>query len=346
MENLKTAFRDTRNATRSYVTVNSLLGKHLPVSPEGALTYFARLGEKTAETCRGEKVLVIGFAETATAVGAAVAAMIENAVYVHTTREILPADKLVSEFLEEHSHAKNQALYFNENDLSKFERIIFVEDEITTGKTILNFLKSVDYCGKITLSALVFNGFDKSAFSEQLANISPKFVCLQETGYVKYLKPSSLPNPRLGTDAAGYADECQRLSLQIINQINEFCSEDIPGKNILVIGTEEFMFPALILGRELEKSAKSVKSHSTTRSKLLPLNQSDYPLHTRTAFASVYDDTRNTYLYNVQKYDTVIIVTDSREFTKPGTAEPMQSLLQSIQNAGNQNIYFARIDNA
>ena len=86
---LKIAFRDSATATRPYVLVNPLQAKHLPSVPSATLEYFARLGDKVAATCEGERVLVIGFAETATAVGAVVASAVENAVYVHTTREPL-----------------------------------------------------------------------------------------------------------------------------------------------------------------------------------------------------------------------------------------------------------------
>lgn len=54
--------------------------------------------------------LVIGFAETATAIGAVVAERIApDCVYVHTTREQFPAANQWIEFLEEHSHAVEQS---------------------------------------------------------------------------------------------------------------------------------------------------------------------------------------------------------------------------------------------
>jgi orotate phosphoribosyltransferase len=340
---LQIALRDSTTATRSYVIVNPLLAKHLPSVPSISLEYFSRLGDEVAAACKGERVLVIGFAETATAVGAAVARAIEDAVYVHTTRETpaaalddrtAPKDMLVAEFMEEHSHARNQALYLREgtHDLSKYDRLVFVEDEITTGKTILNFLRNVVYSGKITVSALVFNGFDEGAFTEYDAD----FCCLQRVGYVRRLEFAGLPNPRSGTDIGVYHDKCAELAGEIISDIN---MADIKDKDVLILGTEEFMYPALILGREIEKTARGVKSHSTTRTPLLPQDGENYPLHSRHSFSSPYDGERVTYLYNLASRDTVIIITDA-----PGSLG--EELIGVLRSRGCANIYFTRIQNA
>lgn len=333
---LKIALRDSETATRPYVLVNPKLAKHLPTLPSAALGCFMQLGEAIAAVCKQEKVLVIGFAETATAVGAAVASVIDGAVFVHTTREAqgFAEGDLVADFFEEHSHAKNQSLYLRggHHDLSAYDRIVFVEDEITTGKTILNFLKQIDFNGKITVSALVFNGFDERVFSAYNAD----FFCLQKVGYVHRLAFEGLPNPRLGVRVKDYRERCADLALKIAAAVGE---ADVRDKNILVLGTEEFMYPALVLGCELERSAKSVKSHSTTRSPLLPRNADDYPLHSRCDFSSVYDSTRKTFLYNLERYDTVIVVTDT-------PIDNEEELLRSIRNRGNQTVYYVKIRDA
>jgi hypothetical protein len=336
---LQIALRDSTTATRSYVIVNPLLAKHLPSVPSVSLEYFRQLGDDVAAGCKGERALVIGFAETATAVGAAVARAIKDAVYVHTTRETLACppeggERLVAEFLEEHSHARNQALYLREElrDLSGYDRLVFVEDEITTGKTILNFLRNVAYRGKITVSALVFNGFDEGAFAEYDAD----FYCLQKVGYVKRLEFAGLPNPRSGVGMNLYHGKCEGLAVEIISAMS---ATDIKDKDVLVLGTEEFMYPALILGREIEKTARVVKSHSTTRTPLLPQSGADYPLHSRQSFSSPYDGERVTYLYNLTPCDTAIIITDAA-----GSGE--EGLIGEVRSLGCVNIYFVRIRNA
>ena len=78
------------NTKRSYLLVNRLQAKHIPVSPGRALEMMEQLGDLLAQKYPDTR-LVIGFAETATAIGAAVASRFgDDCIYLHTTREALP----------------------------------------------------------------------------------------------------------------------------------------------------------------------------------------------------------------------------------------------------------------
>lgn len=80
------------NKKRSYLLVNPWQAKHMPVSPTDALLMMNDLGCLTAQKYPSAR-LVIGFAETATAVGAIVAAnLADDCFYVHTTRESLAGE--------------------------------------------------------------------------------------------------------------------------------------------------------------------------------------------------------------------------------------------------------------
>ena len=330
---LQFALRDSEVATRSYVVVNPLLAKHIPSVPSVSLDYFKKLGFMVADTCRNDKVLVIGFAETATAVGIVVASVIENSVYVHTTREKFSHELLLTNFSEDHSHDKNQALFLDKNfaDLSQYDRLVFVDDEITTGNTILNLLKNIEFSGKITVSALVFNGFDEKNYSGYEAD----FCCLQKIGYVETINYDGFLNTHIGVKTNEYIQQCDMLAEWFIRLVDFIEIED---KNILVVGTEEFMYPALVLGKRLEQFSKSVMSHSTTRSPLLINNTPNYPFHLRADFKSIYDTERTTYLYNLDRYDTVIIVTDA--------ADNADGLLDAVRTTKCEKIYLVRVNNA
>jgi hypothetical protein len=294
------------------------------------LAHFRQLAEMVAATCRDERVLVIGFAETATAVGAAVAASLPGAVYCHTTRENLPGLIPAVEFMEAHSHAKNQTLYLLDEfrDLTQYDRLVFVEDEITTGRTILNFLEGTGYDGKLTVAALVFNGLEAGAFSGRQVD----FCCVQKWDDVCRLEFPALPEPRSGVSAGEYQAKCVELARNIMQKIDP---DDIFGKRIVVLGVEEFMYPAIVLGSLLEGSSSSVRTHSTTRSPIVPDARREYPLWTRTELSSPHDAGRTTYLYNLEKYDTAIVLADA-----PSDG---QSLLDTLRMAGNDRIYYVRI---
>ena len=58
------------NPKRSYLLVDPLQGKHIPARPKDSWTLMTSLGDLLAERCPDAR-LVIGFAETATALAAA-----------------------------------------------------------------------------------------------------------------------------------------------------------------------------------------------------------------------------------------------------------------------------------
>ena len=131
------------NTRRNYLLVNPLQGKHLPTKPTDALEMMNALSLKVAEKFSSAR-FVIGFAETATAIGAVVAKNLsDECFYFQTTRENF-SGKFV-EFLEEHSHAPEQKLFAeNLSELiNRTNEIIFVDDELSTGKTLLNIVKQL-----------------------------------------------------------------------------------------------------------------------------------------------------------------------------------------------------------
>ena len=81
-----------------------------------------------------------------------------------------------------------------------------------------------------------------------------------------------------------------------------------------MLGTEEFMFPALLLARELQKTgtAEGVKFHATTRSPIGICCEPGYPITNGVKLHSFYDKDRVAYLYDLESYDTVIIFTDAK----------------------------------
>ena len=149
------------NTKRGYLVVNPLQGKHISVKPSKALELFSALAKTFVNQYKNERLLLVGFAETATAIGAQ-AAIAVGAKYIQTTREIV-ADADYLFFSEEHSHATEQKLVKNDIDsmIGEIDRIIFVEDEVTTGNTILNIISILEklYSGKLCFSvASLLNG--------------------------------------------------------------------------------------------------------------------------------------------------------------------------------------------
>lgn len=358
------------NSKRNYLVVDPLQGKHVPVTPSAALNLFKNLAAEIQGKYEGERLLLIGFAETATAIGAQ-AAITLGTKYIQTTREVIP-DVSYLFFSEAHSHASEQKLVKDDIDrvINETDRIVFVEDEVTTGNTIMNIIRIIrrEYQRKIKFAvASLLNGMteeylkiyreeeielhylvktDHSGYSA----IAEKYHCdglsiraIQEDHTQEKLAVSiqdkiwnelphiiSIPgwmNARRFVDAKQYETACKKLAETVIAETSVK-----QGERVLVIGTEEFMYPALLTGQEIEKIGCDVRCHSTTRSPIAVSTEEEYPLHCRYELCSLYDPERKTFIYDLENYDRVIVMTDSALASLKGLETLIYALRMKNEN--------------
>lgn len=137
------------NNKRNFLFISKVLGKHIEAKPkvckEIGLKLARLIFDKEEKSYKNnEKVCVIGFAETATGLGMAVASYIKNCYYITTTRECITELKSIFKFEEEHSHATTHKCFpLDKENLVNSEKIILVDDEITTGKSMINIIKEL-----------------------------------------------------------------------------------------------------------------------------------------------------------------------------------------------------------
>ena len=380
------------NPKRDFLIVNKFQGKHIPVSPTKAIDLFSKLAEKIKTS---KNSLVIGFCETATAIGFQIAKELKLP-YIHTTRENY-ADSDAMFFSEEHSHATEQKLLKDGFDeiIDKLEEIIFVEDEITTGKTVLNIIDSFKkhYKQNIKFSVVaIINGMnqqntdifskknidvyyilktDSSDYANRFMDISPSgktFDLFTNFTYEKnptsHSKISSnshqnnYPYTKINDNKPDYCDdEVKYFNLTGFVNTRKICSnneytkaytklaqdtinilerENIPkNSEILLLGTEEFMYPAIFVGAEIEKLGFNVITHSTTRSPICVSPEEEYPLNFRYEISSVYQKDRKTFIYNLKEYDLVYVLSEI-------TADNFSSLIEALRISGNKKIRIVR----
>ena len=136
------------NPKRDFIILNTRQAKHFPSAPDSALELMETLGQRLAGNGRAEKpTVVIGFAETAVAIGAVAAGFFRDCFYVTTTRENLPDWANSVCFEECHSHASHHTLcVLDEEIFRRAEQIILVDDEFTTGSTAINLIKALGGC--------------------------------------------------------------------------------------------------------------------------------------------------------------------------------------------------------
>lgn len=358
---VRVAKRENNNK-RKYLVVNALQAKHIPVEPEKTFAMFDELANILIDEYRDEKVLVVGFAETATAIGARLAIRL-NSYYMQTTREQIP-DVEYLYFTESHSHATEQKLIKTDLDtiIDRIDRIIFAEDEVTTGNTIQKIIDIIRdiYGDKVKFSvASLLNGMDETAqrgYEDQEIQIhylvktdhssySEIADSYQGNGcYITDLKEQSMPEVKefRATDymdgrrlvqGRDYESACNSLWRQIQEQM------DFTGKeSVLVLGTEEFMYPAIDIAYHLGEIGLCAKCHSTTRSPIAVSQEKTYPLHTRYELRSLYEDVRTTYIYDLESYDKVLVITDSANPSEAGLSDLCNAILKN----GNSDICIVR----
>ena len=357
------------NTKRNYLVVDPLQGKHVPVEPSKALNLFKSLAEKLQGKYEGERLLLIGFAETATAIGAQ-AAITLGTKYIQTTREVIPDARYLF-FSEAHSHATEQKLVKDDIDrvINDIDRIVFIEDEVTTGNTIMNIIKMItkEYQKKIKFAvASLLNGMTEEslkiyqdekielhylvktdhsgygAVAEQY-RCDGLYICAIPENHThesadidvqseKNMREHiiSIPgwmNARRFVDAKQYEAACKKLAKTVITE-----TVVKQGERVLVIGTEEFMYPALLTGYEIEKMGCVVRCHSTTRSPIAVSTEEEYPLHCRYELRSLYDPDRKTFIYDLENYDRVIVMTDAALASLKGLETLIYALRMKNEN--------------
>ncbi len=129
-----------RNPRRAHLLVSRLLGKHLPVDPREALAAGAQLAALLPAEVLAAEPLIFGFAETATALGHAVAAAVEGATYVSSTRR---PGRSHLDFEEAHSHATAHRVLASQALLAAACPVVLVDDELSTGRTAINTIRAL-----------------------------------------------------------------------------------------------------------------------------------------------------------------------------------------------------------
>lgn len=356
---VKIAKRD-KNKKRSYLFVNPLQGKHIPADPIKVDDLCAYLASVIDADFKEKKKYVVGFAETATGVSAAVCQHMSNVLFFEQTTREYSRKKEYIFFTESHSHAKEQLLdkCGLEVAVEETEIIILIDDEITTGNTVCKLIDQIKdnykYKGQFIIASLVNSMTDERIEELKELGIECRYVLRIPHEYkaelaesidekensdelysleniaLSYKTVNLKSNPRTLVSWMDYRDDMFKMA----EYITLDCGVQ-PEESVCIVGTEEFMYLTICLGEYLldNNYVKFVRIHSTTRSPIVPSSQEGYPLNTRYKLNSFYSEKRKTYIYNINKYDRVIVVTDGS-----CKGKGFQSLLSALRFVGNDSI--------
>ncbi|MFH9230331.1 phosphoribosyltransferase [Streptomyces globisporus] len=139
-----------RNPKRAHLLVSNVLGKHVPQRPSVVYGAGYGLGERVRALLGEEearRAVVLGYAETATGLGHAVADGLRDAPYLHSTRRPVAGARQAGGFEEAHSHATSHLLLPEDPELlaggAEASTLVLVDDEFSTGNTVLNTIRAL-----------------------------------------------------------------------------------------------------------------------------------------------------------------------------------------------------------
>ncbi|QGV80825.1 phosphoribosyltransferase [Streptomyces ficellus] len=136
-----------RNPKRAHLLVSNVLGKHVPQSPGVVWRSGYDLGVRVRQLlgpADAERAVVLGYAETATGLGHSVADGVGSAPYLHSTRRPVPGVAPAGGFEEAHSHATSHLLLPEDPALlAGTGPLVLVDDEFSTGNTVLNTVRDL-----------------------------------------------------------------------------------------------------------------------------------------------------------------------------------------------------------
>ncbi|WP_084243985.1 phosphoribosyltransferase family protein [Planomicrobium okeanokoites] len=382
------------NKKRQFLFVSKLIAKHLAVHPSIALGTGSLLASLLMEkaglqpipqhkkivemiesgkacletshetlayrTALPDKTVFIGMAETATGLGHSVFHHFDEAAYIHTTREEIIGASPAFVFEEEHSHATSHKVYAPAGMLEEADTIILIDDEISTGNTLVNLITALDsqFPGKkyISLSILDWRSEGQKRKLEDMAaarNLTVDVLSLLKGEFD--LKHSESPGETeiaelkgSGQKTPGRSMQVQAIELQSatgqrylpftgrfglsssshseIGRWAEQLAETVPAsKKPLVIGIGENMYLPLRFALALGGDA-SVQT--TTRSPIFAAEEDGYPIKEKVRFKLPDTDDVNQFLYNISRIDADRIYLLAESVADEASWQPLISYLE------------------
>ncbi|MET8696189.1 phosphoribosyltransferase [Streptomyces bauhiniae] len=322
-----------RNPKRAHLLVSKVLGKHVPQSPAVVHGHGLRLGERVRALlgdAEAARAVVLGYAETATGLGHSVADGLALAPYLHSTRRPVAGVTPAGGFEESHSHATSHLLLPEDPALLAGDGpLVLVDDEFSTGNTVLNTIR--DLHGRhprdrYVVVALVDmrSAEDTARLDRFAAGIGARVdLVAAASGTVRLPEgvlekgqalvaeheradaaPGAVPGGQVRRAEldwpAGLPDggrhgftPAHRTRLEAaLPGMAARIADALPdgSRRVLVLGFEELMYAPLRLAAELERTVPAeVRYSTTTRSPVLAVDDPGYAIRTRLAFPA-HDD--------------------------------------------------------
>jgi hypothetical protein len=316
-----------RNPKRAHLLVSGLLGKHVPQDPRVVYGSAYALGERVRALLgadRAARALVLGYAETATGLGHSVADGIGGVPYLHSTRRAVAGIAAGGGFQEEHSHATGHLLLPEDPALlSGAGPLVLVDDEFSTGQTILNTIRDLhgrhprEWYVVVALTDMR-SAADRARLDDFAAGLGARVDVVALTAGTVTLPEGVLergqalvaahetppPAPADSYDLThvdlewpaglpdggrhGFLPEHRAVLEAALPAMGGRLAAALPpgARRVLVLGNEELMYAPLRLAEALQRhtAGVDVRYSTTTRSPVLAVDDPGYAIRSRLVF--------------------------------------------------------------
>ncbi|MET8470937.1 phosphoribosyltransferase [Streptomyces sp. NPDC006422] len=315
-----------RNPKRAHLLVSNVLGKHVPQRPSVVWGAGRELGERVRELLGDEaarRAVVLGYAETATGLGHSVADGIALAPYLHSTRRPVEGVARAGGFEESHSHATSHLLLPEDPRLLAGDGpLVLVDDEFSTGNTVLNTIRALHELHArehyVIVALVDMRSPDDQGRLEEFAReigarvdlvvaargtVSlPDGVLEKGQALVAAHEGGGVPAPRrergeiVRVDDLGWPEgvpdggrhgftPAHRERLEAaLPALTARLAPHLGDGRVLVLGNEELMYAPLRLATALEATGADVAYSTTTRSPVLAVDDPGYAIRSRLVF--------------------------------------------------------------
>ena len=314
------------NPKRSFLFVSTVLGRHIPVRPRDHFAAVNAIVDQIPDLLLNDPVLVMGYAETAVGIGAAVARRISHrrpevsVLYLSTTRHPV-ADLGWVGFSEGHSHATAHHVMDPPGQQlcsGGPVTLVLVDDETTTGTTFAALFRALRHgglpIGRVLL--LTFTDWSAGAAVQAISDLAPDlsvgaFSLMRGRWSWDRDPAAALPSVPGWAGHSGIAAwepdliddplrRAPRLGLRPneeagVSQLIRRLGAPKPGEPVLVIGTGEHVWGPMLLAEGFEQAGADVLLVATTRS---PILEGDVVRH-KVTFPDHFGVGVPMYLHNV-----------------------------------------------
>jgi hypothetical protein len=310
------------NPKRGFLIVSKVLGRHLPARPAAMRATMATLAAMLPLDLPGP-VVVLGMAETATALGQGCFAALQlhqpdwRVLYLQSSRQQVAAASMIAQFEEGHSHATTHLVQIADpallQELARARTLIIVDDECSTGQTFVAAASALVAAMPLIerIETLCITDWSDRTYLAAMPRPAAAHAII--IGSMRWTAGATAAPAVLaaGSNRAGHAPLMGMLSRTGLTAPER---PDYPplsfdeGARVLVLGEGEHSYAALLVAEDIERQGGLAAVQCITRSPALPGASMASVSH----FSDSYGSGAPCFLYNMLAHrpDRIVIVSE------------------------------------